>query len=223
MNIEENYNTYLEVINNIKKKKYLDIIPRLITLSKISKFRKRAMLLLCKAYFYSHQYSEVIKQKKILDNFNQESIYINYFCGLSMFFEGLSGFCYLLEKARKHGIYSSQSLSIEAYALFKQKKYHEAIQIYLKIKNEGRIGVTTLLNVGNIYMKIDKPECAYFYFKKALKADPKNLFCNIRLVESLISLNKLNEAKKALLKILSLRPNPTIIPDIQVYKVLISN
>ena len=71
---------------------------------------------------------------------------------------------------------SVDSLFVKGNDLYKQEKYHKAIESYKEIENSGVASDELYYNLGNSYYKLNEVAPSIYYYEKALKLNPFNEF-----------------------------------------------
>jgi tetratricopeptide (TPR) repeat protein len=69
---------------------------------------------------------------------------------------------------------SVDSLFVKGNDLYKQEKYHKAIESYKEIENSGVASDELYYNLGNSYYKLNEVAPSIYYYEKALKLNPRN-------------------------------------------------
>ena len=69
---------------------------------------------------------------------------------------------------------NSDQLFSRANDLYKENKFSEALDLYLKIDSLGNPTTELYYNLGNTYYKLNKVAPTIYYYEKALKLNPLN-------------------------------------------------
>jgi peptidoglycan/xylan/chitin deacetylase (PgdA/CDA1 family)/uncharacterized caspase-like protein len=92
-------------------------------------------------------------------------------------------------------------------ALFKEKKYNEALAEYLAANKLNPSNALAVNNIGYVYYKMGQYDLAVQWFEKTIALDPRRSIAYSNIGEAYLKLNRKSDAKKALEKYLELAPN----------------
>jgi len=91
-------------------------------------------------------------------------------------------------------------------AMFKEKKYSEALKEFLSAAKLDGTNPLAANNAGYMYYKMEQYEEALRWFQKTIALDPKRSVAFGNLGDTYLSLNRKEDARKAFLKYLELAP-----------------
>jgi tetratricopeptide (TPR) repeat protein len=100
-------------------------------------------------------------------------------------------------------------------ALFKEKKYPEALKEFLTVIQLDEFNVLAANNAGFIYYKLEQYEEATNWFEKTLVLDPHRAIVYVNLGDAYLKLNRKPEAKKAFQQYLQISPNSKNVEEIK--------
>ena len=92
-------------------------------------------------------------------------------------------------------------------ALFKEKKYNEALAEFLSVNKLSASNALATNNIGYVYYKMEQYEESIRWFEKTIALDPHRSIAYANLTEAYLKLNRKDDAKKSLAKYLELAPN----------------
>ena len=96
---------------------------------------------------------------------------------------------------------STNELFTNANALYKQGKYKQAINEYLKIEEKGEVSSDLYYNIGNSYYKLNEVAPAIYNYEKALQLNPLNKDAQNNLIfAKRLALDSIEELPKSLLQ-----------------------
>jgi len=100
-------------------------------------------------------------------------------------------------------------------ALFKEKKYAEALQEFASATKLDASNALAANNAGYMYYKIERYEESAQWFEKTIALDPRRAIAYANLGDTYVHLNRKPEAKKAFAKYLELSPNSKHLADVK--------
>ncbi len=116
------------------------------------------------------------------------------------------------EQARSTGV----SKHIEkGDALFKEKKYSEALKEFLAVIQLDEFNVLAVNNAGFMYYKLEQYEEAANWFEKTIVLDPHRAVAYVNLGDAYLKLDRKPEAKRAFQQYLRISPNSKNAEDIK--------
>ncbi len=92
-------------------------------------------------------------------------------------------------------------------ALFKEKKYSEALKEFLAVIQSDEFNVLAANNSGFMYYKLEQYEEAANWFEKTIVLDPHRAIAYVNLGDAYLKLGRKPEAKKAFQQYLKVSPN----------------
>ena len=100
-------------------------------------------------------------------------------------------------------------------ALFKEKKYSEALKEFLAVIQLDEFNVLATNNAGFMYYKLEQYEEAANWFEKTVVLDPHRAIAYVNLGDAYLKLGRKPEAKKAFQQYLEISPNSKNAEDIK--------
>lgn len=102
---------------------------------------------------------------------------------------------------------NSRSHNDRGMALFKERKYQEALQEFLAATQLDPSNALAANNVGYMYYKLEQFTEAASWFEKAIALDPRRAIAYANLGDTYFKLDRKKEAKNTFEKYLELQPN----------------
>jgi len=100
-------------------------------------------------------------------------------------------------------------------ALFKEKKYSEALKEFLAVIHLDEFNVLAANNAGFMYYKLEQYEEAANWFEKTIVLDPHRAIAYVNLGDTYLKLDRKPEAKKAFQQYLAISPKSKNAEDIK--------
>lgn len=100
-------------------------------------------------------------------------------------------------------------------AMFKEKKYNEALNEFMAASKLNPSNALALNNIGYMHFRMDQYDEAVRWFEKTIAIDPQRSIAYANLGEAYLKLNRRGEAKKAMARYLEFAPNTRYAEDIK--------